>query len=132
MENMFEKASRRKLRFDTPKGLLTVEDLWDIPLTSKAGNVNLDDTARGLNKLLKDSEDVSFVVKEQKSDETVQLAFDIVKYIIDVRLAENDAAAKAKADREKKQHYLAIIAQKELEKDMSMPLDELKKMVEEM
>ena len=29
---MFEKATRLKLRFDTPHGMLVLEDLWEIPL----------------------------------------------------------------------------------------------------
>lgn len=129
---MFEKASRMRLRFDTVKGMLSVEDLWDLPLTSNTGKANLDDIARGLNKRLKNTDDVSFVVKEHKSDETVQLGFDIVKHIIDVRIAENEVQATAKANKEKKQMLLGIIAQKENEQLLNMPMDELKKIVDSM
>lgn len=43
---MFIKASRTKLRFESPKGLLSVEDLWDLPLISTMGKANLDDIAK--------------------------------------------------------------------------------------
>ena len=128
--NIFEQASRRKLRFDTPKGAITAEDLWDLSLTSTTGKANLDDIARNLHRQLKNGDDVSFVHKERKSDETVQLKFDIVKYVIDVKLAEADEASKARVNAEKKQQLLALIANKENQQLADMPLEDLRKMVE--
>lgn len=129
---MFEKASRQKLRFDSVKGQLTAEDLWDLPLTSSTGRASLDDVARALHRQLKNGDDVSFVNKEQKSDTTVQLKFDIVKHVIDVRLAENEAASLARANKEKKQQLLGIIALKETEQLMGTQLDELRKLADSM
>lgn len=123
---MFEKISRIKLRFETSQGMLTVEDLWDIPLTSARGRANLDDIARGLSKKLKDTETESFVVKVPKADEAAQLAFDLVKHIIEVRLAENEAAQLAKTNKEKKQRILALIAKKENEQDEGRSLEDLR------
>lgn len=131
--NIFEQAFRCKLRFDTPKGAITVEDLWDLSLTSTTGKANLDDIARDLHRQLKNGDDVSFVHKERKSDETVQLKFDIVKYVIDVKLAEADEASKARVNAEKKRHVgqlLALIANKENQQLADMPLEDLRKMVE--
>ena len=62
---MFEKATRRKLRFTSAAGLLSTEDLWDLPLTSATGKANLDDIAKALNRRLKDAEEVSFVAPER-------------------------------------------------------------------
>lgn len=128
---MFEKASRQKIRFQSDKGLLSIEDLWDLPLISSRG-ANLDDIARGLHSQLKNSDDVSFVVKERKSNESVQLAFDIVKHIIDVKLVERDAAQLAATTKEKKQQIMQLIVNKEQSALAEMPLDELRKMVEAM
>ena len=129
---MFEKAAKLKLRFDTTSGPLGVEDLWDLPLTSTKGKANLDDIARGLHKQLKSGDDVSFVVPTRKSDETIQLKFDLVKHVIDARLAENQAALLEKERADKKQRIMGIIAAKQDETLQGMSLDDLKKLMSEL
>lgn len=121
---MFEQASRIKLRFDTAVGVLNVEDLWDLPLTSSRG-ISLDDIARSAHRQIKGAETESFVVKTTSANATLQLSFDIVKHIIDVKLAEKEAALAASANREKKQRILAIIADKKDEQLKGAPLEEL-------
>jgi hypothetical protein len=128
--NIFEQAVRQRLRFESPKGPLTVEDLFALPLTSATEKANLDDIAKALHKQLKSNDDISFVTPAQKSDQTVQTKFDIVKYIIDIRIAERDAAAEAAQRKEKKQQILSLIAGKENDKLASSSLEELRKMAE--
>jgi hypothetical protein len=129
---MFEKVLRLKLRFDTPRGQLTAEDLWDLPLTGHAGRANLDDIARGLHRQLRSGDDVSFVVPDKKSDETVQLKFDVVKHVIDVRLVEANLAAEAQERAAKKQRVMAKIAEKDDEALHAMSKDELQKILAEL
>jgi hypothetical protein len=133
MDDMFEKATRQKLRFDTVRGQLTVEDLWDLPLSSRANQPNLDDIARALNKAIKNTgEDVSFVNPAASSDPSLQLRFDIVKHVIDTVLSENAARNERRQRAEKKERLLSIIAEREDESLKSMPLDELRKALEEL
>ena len=126
---MFEKATRLKLRFDTPKGLVTVEDLWDLPLTSNTGKANLDDIAKSLHFQLKENEQVSFVTPTAKENEPMALGFEIVKHIIQVKLTERDAAAQRAANAEKKQKIMAIIEQKQDAALGALSVEELGKMV---
>ena len=126
---MFEKATREKFRFDTPKGSVSIEDLWDLPLTGKGAN--LDSIAKGLHKKMSEADVYSFVIKVKKPDERVANQFKIVKHIIDVRLQEKDLAEKAAAVREKKQKILAIIADKEDQSLKDVDLDGLRKLLEE-
>ncbi|MDU8350814.1 hypothetical protein RYA05_02780 [Pseudomonas syringae pv. actinidiae] len=92
-QNIFEQASRQKLRFDTGIGLLSVEDLWNLPLsTTNSSKPNLDAIAVDLNKALKGTEE-SFV-SNKKKDAILQLKFDLVKHIIDTRMQEVDAKTK--------------------------------------
>lgn len=128
---MFEKASKLKLRFTTKKGQITVEDLWDLPLTSNLG-VNLDDIAKGLNKSVKEAEEESFVVKKSRSNTVLELQFDIVKHVIKVKLDEA-AAAKLKAENKaKKDKILNILADKEDEELKESSKKQLKKMLSEL
>ena len=121
---MFLKASRLKLRFDSPKGQLPVEDLWDIPLTSATGKPNLNDIARDLHNKVK-VEIVSFVEPSVKND-IDELRFEIVKQIITVRVAERDTAAKAQLVAEQKQQIMSLIKQKEVEQLGASSIDDLK------
>lgn len=131
-DNIFEQASRLKLTYSTSRGVLSFMDLWDLPLQSQTGKANLDSIATELFKQLKSDDNVSFVEPTRKTDDLTQLSFDVVKHIIDVRLAER-TAAKDKAERaEKKQKLLALIADKQDESLKSMSLDDLQKMVAEL
>lgn len=126
---MFEKAVRTKLRFESPMGLISVEDLWDLPL--KGGRANLDDIARNYHKKLKDSETESFV-DEGTKDEAIQLRFDILLYIINVKKDEKKAAMDAAENKRKKDQILGLIAQKKNEALSNASLEDLEKMVAEM
>jgi hypothetical protein len=131
--SIFTQATRQKLRFATPKGLVSTEDLWDLPLTAEDNKPNLDTIARGLYLQIKSEAQLSFVTPTTASAEKdlVQLKFDVVKSIIDTKLAENAARAKAKASREKRQRLLAIIESKESEALGSKSIDELRQMLDE-
>ena len=111
--NIFEQASRLKLRFTVGNGTIVTEDLWDIPLTNQRNTWSLDGIAKSLHKALKEMDEVSFVETVRKGDTTLQLKFDIVKHIIDVRLAENAAAATERATAERKQKLLEALARKQ-------------------
>ena len=80
--SIFEKAAREKLRFSTVNGLISVEDLWDLPLEGK--RLNLDSIAIELNKQLQDESNQSFVAKKTAGNEATVLRFEIVKHIISV------------------------------------------------
>jgi len=129
---MFEKASRLKVRFSSQRGGLTVEDLWDLPLTSKTGRVNLDDIARDLHKQLKEDDNISFVVSTVKKDEVTQLKFDIVKRIISVKLEEAKMQAAARETAEKKQRIMQLISEKQDEALSQKSLEELQSMVNDL
>ena len=131
--SIFEKASRIRLMFDmkdfaVPRytGTLDVSDLWSLPL------VVLDVIAITLHLRLKESDTISFVSKTKNTDEVVQLRFDIVKHIIEVRMAEQEKAearAKNKLQRERIQE---LIARKENAQLEEAPMEDLRKLLADM
>lgn len=124
-DHLFEKASRLRLRFGTPQGVINVEDLWDLPLTSKAGRANLDDIARGYSRELKTQGEESFVTKPAQKDPTLELGFEIVKRVIEVRLEENKAAKDAADKKAKQQKIRELIMKKKDEALGESSLEEL-------
>lgn len=125
--NLFEVATRKKLRFASPKGLLTTEDLWDLPMT---GNTSLDTVSKLANRDVKVSAEESFVVDATPVNDIAVLKLDVLKHIIAVRKAEQAArmAAQEKADRRRK--LLELLAKKDNEKDAAMSREEILKELE--
>lgn len=110
---LFVDATRQRFRFKTPNGDVSTEDLWELPLTSTVGKANLDDIAKSLHKQLKDSDgEVSFVKPVVKKTADIQARFDVVKTVLEFKVAERDAAASAAEKKEKKQKLLELLDKK--------------------
>lgn len=122
---MFEKASRLKLRFNY-RGMASVEDLWDLPLTA------LDAIFKTLNAAMKAQKEESLLEIKSQADEILDLQIGIVKHIVEVRLAEQKAKQDEAANATRKQKILGIIADKQDAALQNLPIEELKKLVGEM
>ena len=126
-KNLFETASKTKLRFSSNKGMITSEDLWDLSLA------DLDEMARETYKRVRDDMDhVSFVRPVSKVDSTDLLRLDILKRVIEVKMEERDAAEKTVLQNAKKQRILNIMAEKEDENLKGASLEDLRQMLAEL
>lgn len=113
IDSLFERASRLKLRFGTDRGLVSVEELWDLPLTHPRA-VSLDQLAISLYKHIRDTGDVvSFVDASKPVNPDLTLKFEIVRHVIAVKVSERDARNAAEERRAKKQRILELISQKQ-------------------
>jgi|HubBroStandDraft_2_1064218.scaffolds.fasta_scaffold286335_2 hypothetical protein len=126
---LFEYATRNKLRFASARGELSLEQLWDVPLRSRDG-FDLNAVAKAANSAWKTLSEESFVETE-KTPEHVrrETALEVVKYVIDVKLAD-EAVAKKRADNKiEKEKLLAILAEKQDGKLSALSEAELKKRI---
>ena len=126
--NIFEQATRQAFRFESPKGFLTVEDLWNLPLISNTGRANLDDIAKSMQAKLT-STALSFVTDATPVNKVYQAQFDVVIHIINTKISEAKAAEQARLAREKKQKIMAIIEQKQDAALSSASLEDLEAML---
>lgn len=110
---IFEKATQEKFRYPSTKGLLTTEQLWELPLTAKSG-FSLDDVAKAVNAELKAIDTESFVATETNpAKATLETKLEVVKHIIAIRLAEDQAAKAAAAKKLEKEKLLAVLGRKQ-------------------
>lgn len=123
--NIFEYAVRNKVRFPF-KGMISVEDLWDLSLT------NLDSIYKTLNKQVKQSEEESLLATKTNVDTELEVQIAIIKYIVTVKLEEQEAREKAAAKKAQKQKIMSIIATKEDEALQNTSVEDLRKMLDEL
>lgn len=112
--NLFEIATRKKLRFESKRGPLTIEQLWEVPLRSKDG-FDLNEIALRADHALDAVSEPSFVpsTKEAPEKAILSLTLDIIKRVIEVLFNEEERAKNAALKRAEKAKLLDALAEKE-------------------
>ncbi len=126
MDN-FKLASQQQLRFNTDKGILSVEQLWHLSQNQ------LSNLVKAIKKVLKKDNDdeLSFLESTTTVDVENQLRFDIAK---DVYLTKKAEAEESRTKLEKKafeQKILNLIADKQEESLKGKTIEELEAMIRE-
>ncbi len=123
--NIFEYAVRNKLRFNY-KGLLTVEDLWDLTLR------DLDAIYKQLKAQAKTNDEESLMASKSKADTVLEKQIEIVKYVFAEKEAAIAKAKRAQENRKRREKLMGILAEQE-EKDLrGKSADELRAMIAEL
>lgn len=130
--NIFEKASRQKLTFTTNRGLITVDQLWDLPL--KNGSLTLNSIALGVKSKLNKTDDVVDLVDGDTTDlnahkevERDKLRLEVVMHVIKVLKGERDARENHEAKLSKLRVIDDAIAEQERNELVKGSAEELKK-----
>jgi hypothetical protein len=103
---MFEVAVRNKFRFPF-KGVISVEDLWDLSVQQ------LDGIFKTLKSQEKKAQEESLLDTRTPEDEALKTKIDIIGYIVGVKLDEAKQAERAKENHDQKQKILGILAEKQ-------------------
>lgn len=106
-------ALREKARFQSSKGLLSIEQLWDVPLRSRDG-FDLNAIAKGINSELKAASEENFVdVTKNAAKDRNSTLMEIVKYVIDTKLEEEQAAKDRAARLAERNRLLEALSKKQ-------------------
>ena len=91
---MYKLASQMKLRFQSTKGELTTEQLWDVSIE------DLDKILVSLDSEVKGQTDkVSFLIKATKKSEITKLKFDIAFDVFNSRIEEANKLSTARIEK---------------------------------
>lgn len=123
---MFEKASRKKYRYPSANGLLSTEQLWDLPLK---GKLSLNAVAVAISKEIREEENESFVDEATPSQTDNNVRLDIVKFVIKDKLDKVSAAEKRKAKKALRDKIAGSLQESEDRELLSKSPDELRKML---
>jgi len=123
--NIFEVASRLKLRFSGVRGNLSIEDLWDL------SEQNLNSIYTALAAESRNSE-VESLITPNAEDAALTLKKDLVRHVFGVKKAEREARAARAQVREQYQQLLEIKARKQNEELEGLELAELNAKIAEL
>ena len=122
---LFIKATKKNYQFPF-RGMINVIDLWELSVQS------LDLVFKSLNADYKKSEEESLLSAQTKESEELSEKIEIVKYIVNEKLAEKKAKEDAKKNREMKQRLLEIKAKRQDAALEGLSDAELDKMIQAM
>lgn len=122
--NIFEAASRKKLRFDI-NGQISTEQLWTASMTSLTDYEQmLTETVESYGKATRRSRKAKTAAQEQN-----ELRLAIVTYILDVREAEQIEAEQAASNKAHNQKILELIQSKKENELQGKSIEELEAML---
>lgn len=116
---MYKLASQMKVRFQSTKGDLSTEQLWELSLD------DLDKLTVALDADVNQSEKKSYLRRATKKSELAKLKFDIALDVLNTRLEEANALTLAREEKERKDKIQAIIARKKEGQLEEMSVEEL-------
>ena len=125
--DIFKQATKLKLRFSSVRGDLTIEDLWDLPLTSKS-NLSLDGVGKPIQKALRESDEDSLVdVPTTSKNELNSLRLALIKEIISVKQEENLIKQNQAAIESQKALLKQALASKKIDEINGLSVEEIEK-----
>ena len=122
--NIFEQATRSKLRFETNKGSLSIETLWDLSLTA-LNNLYIE-----LNSKVESASTHGLMGARKNTKESVELnlKLELIEHVYNARVEEIKAKEKIQAARAQNEMIDDLIAQKEHEKLQNLSIEQLQKL----
>jgi hypothetical protein len=122
-DQLFLTASRRQLRFATPRGPVTVEDLWNLSLKSlDALAVSIDEQVKpGGRKTFLENPDT----KGREADADNKLSLDILTAIIVIQQDENKTALAEASTRRQKEFLKDLLGRKKIGEMEAMTVEQI-------
>ncbi len=121
---LFITAARKKYRFDSSKGQINAEDLFDCNLWA------LDSIAVALDDKIQKAGRKSFVGKKLSSTGDDENKLEIVKFVIETKQAEEDAR-KVRAEKQTQKEFLTkLLQQKKMEQLESLSAEDIQKQLD--
>lgn len=120
---MYKKAIRKKIRFNSPKGVLNLEQVWSLKLSDLKVMIQELHTQMNKNK----HSELDFLEEDTiESDE--KLCFDILVDVYKTKQAEANASKEELEKKAYNKRIDEIIAQKQEEHLHSLSIEELEKL----
>jgi len=123
----FLQATRIKLRFSTPKGVLSTEQLWDLSMADLTTTIK--ETKKTLSASSNDDE-LSFLNEDTTPDVENTLRFGILKEIFVTKKTEAEAKKLAAETKAQNKRILELIASKQDEALANKSIEELTAMLQ--
>jgi hypothetical protein len=123
--NIYQKAVQVKLRFSTNKGVLSVEQLFDLPLTNIASLIKEQSKVLSSQGL---ADDLNFLLEESKVNPEDELKFNILKDVYLTKKSEMDSTKQAAAIKEHNRKIDELIYQKQEASLKELSVDDLMKL----
>ncbi len=120
---LFVIAARNKYRFESTKGLLQVEDLYDLNLTS------LDNIAVALDEKIQKLGRKTFIEKRTNSTKELEEKLEIIKFVIQTKQKEDEERKAKQAASQQREFLKALREKKQLAQLENLSLEEIEKQI---